>query len=125
MTNSHTIRTESKPGMCSVDVYHDTIAKGRISRGGYIGPEVVLPCEIGYTTTVIDDGYVGGMRTEIRVTEVSDGLVHIEGRKPGGKFARWNPLPRIERKRPAQECSECRAPVGPGGHAQCPTHRAA
>lgn len=66
---------------------------------------MVLPCEVGYETTVIDDGYVGGLHVNIRVTEVSDTLIHIEGRirkssKTEG-FTRWNPLPRIERQRPA------------------------
>lgn len=125
MVKSPTIRTEQKPGYMPVDIYCDELAKGRVSAGGYIGPEIVVPCEVGWTTTVIDDSYVGGARIDVRVARVSDTLVHIEIRDASGKrYEPANPLPRIERQRPAQECSECRAPVGPGGHSKCNTHRA-
>lgn len=82
------------------EIYADTIAQGRISVGGYVGPDVVVPCEIGWTTTVIDPGYHGGLRIDIRVVGVDDTHVAIEGRVGDATvFGRCNPLTRIERSR--------------------------
>lgn len=77
----------------------ESIAKGNLSRGGYIGPEIVVKAIVGYTTTVIDPRYVDGMELRVRVDVVGDTWVGLSARSTAAhkRFERYNPIQRVAR----------------------------
>ena len=77
----------------------ENIAKGNLSCGGYVGPEIVVKAVVGYTTTIIDPRYVDGMELRVRVDTVGDTWVGLSTRRVDGhkRFERYNPIPRVAR----------------------------